>query len=85
MYTSIEDLHAHFELSEAAQKFNIHFNEYALLFRLREGIKGASVFESLYVSSSTIYRCKVSLTKKLKARSFEEALIKAGEALFLQK
>lgn len=82
MQMSIDELRARFEASDAVRKFGIDFNEYAVLYRLREGVKAARVFESLYLSSSTIYRAKRRIAKKLKTRSFEEALIKAGEALF---
>lgn len=85
MYTSIEDLREQYEFSETLYKFGINFNEYAVLFRLREGAKLSHIYESLYLSEKTIYRCKKSLIKKLKTRSFEEALIKAGEGLFLKK
>lgn len=82
MQMSIDELRVQFEESDAVRKFGINFNEYALLYRLREGVRAAQVFESLYLSSSTIYRAKRRIIRKLKTCSFEEALIKAGEALF---
>lgn len=85
MYLSLETLREQFERSSAVQQCRLTFSEYALLCRLREGATPADVSESLFVSSSTIYRAKRRLVKKFKARSFEEALIKAGEALFSER
>ena len=60
MYKSIEDLRDQFELSESVKKWRIRFNEYALLFRLREGAKSDRIFERFLFLQSHI----LSLSKK---------------------
>lgn len=82
MYEPVENLRHQYELCDKVKKLRISFKEYALLFRLQEGAKPDHIFESLYLSSATFYRCRQKIIKKFKARSFEEALIKAGKELF---
>lgn len=75
----IEDLHEKFDLCHLAQHYKIDFKEYALLYRIMEGVKPPQVFESLFVSHATMCRCRHTLVNKFKAASFEQALILVGK------
>lgn len=83
MYKTLEDLRHEFELSSKAKEFKLKFHEYTILYRYVEGLKGLDINEGLFISSSTIYRRKQKIIKKLKAKSFEHALVVAGR-LFLE-
>ena len=85
MQISIEELREKFEASMPAQQIRMSFNEYAMLYHLREGVRAAEIFANLYMSCSTYYRLKERIRKKLKANTFEGALIKAGEIVFSEK
>ncbi len=75
---SIEDLREKFDLCVQAQQYKLNFKEFALLYRIMEGVKTSHIFESLYLSHATVSRSRHSLTEKLSAKSFEQALILVG-------
>lgn len=76
---SIENLHEKFDLCQLAQHYKLDFKEFAMLYRIMEGVKPPQVFESLFVSHATMCRCRHTLVNKLKAASFEQALILVGK------
>ncbi len=79
---NIDDLRNEYDSSEKARRFNLDFNSYALLYRYKEGVKGMSINESLYISRRTLQRCKEIIIRAFGAASFEQALIEAGKTLF---
>lgn len=85
MIISIDELRVLYETSEVANDYHLNFQEFALLYRLMEGVKPSVVFDSLYLSTTTIYRSKQRIIRKLGASSFEHALILVGEMNILNK
>lgn len=81
-YKKIEELRREFERSVKAREHKLNFFEYAILHRYFEGMQGIEINETLFISTSTIYRHKQKIIKKLKANSFEHALAMAGAKLF---
>lgn len=78
MYITVDDLHEYYETSAVVTQYRLTFNEFALLYRINEGMRMTDVFASLYLSNATICRSRKSFAQKLGATSFEQALLKAG-------
>lgn len=85
MFASIDDLRHRFELSKSAHAYRLNFNEYALLYRLYEGMQQTDVPESLFLSQPTISRCRKRLIKKFRASSFSQLLLKLGAMHILEE
>ena len=81
-YQPLEQLREQFECSAQANALRLQFKEYAILYRYFEGSRGLAINDSLFMSSTTLYRCKKAIVRKLKATSFHQALIFAGMRLF---
>ncbi len=76
MYLSIDNLHEIFEFSKTVKKHKLNFNEFAMLYRLYEGVKQSDLPESLYISQPTLSRCKAKLIKKYHVKTFSQLLLK---------
>lgn len=74
-----ENLRDKFDLLPEDKKLGLTFIEYHMLFRIKEGVKFTNLYIVLHCSSVTIYRLRKSIIKKLSAKTFEQALLKAGE------
>lgn len=78
MYLPMDDVRLAYEFSKSAKLYHLNFKEYAMLYRLYEGVAQSNLPESLYVSQPTLSRCKKRLIKKFKVHTFSQLLLKIG-------
>lgn len=78
MYATIDELRHRYEVSKTAQAYRLNFYEYAVIYRIYEGMNNAEVPDSFFISQPTLSRYRQSLIKKFRVNFFSQLLLKLG-------
>jgi len=84
-YSTMDEVRFNYDSSSFAEQLKLSYNEYMILFRIKEGCSSKQILSLSCISTATLSRRKRSITRKLKTTTFESCIIKLTKVGFFDE
>jgi DNA-binding CsgD family transcriptional regulator len=84
-YSTMDEVRYNYDTSLFAEELKLSYNEYMILYRIKEGCSSKEILTLSAISTATLSRRKRSIAKKLKVNTFEVSIIKLTQAGFFDE